>query len=67
MKWLLVLKPSVKADFLDGKNGASNQLHAPQGIRTTPTGAVRPDGKIDLSLEQTGHRRLAPLALRQLA
>ncbi len=26
--------------------------------------SVRPDGKIDLSLEPTGHRRVAPLALR---
>jgi hypothetical protein len=26
--------------------------------------AVRPDGKIDLSLEQTGHRRAGPLATR---
>jgi hypothetical protein len=26
--------------------------------------AVRPDGKIDLSLEQTGHRRAGPVAMR---
>lgn len=44
-----------------------DSIHSPISIGQTLKGfvrAVRPDGKIDLSLDQAGYQKVAPLALR---